>query len=359
MKKNIAISIFLVFTISTYAQNNRNCLTPISTYVFKQKFSTINAQRSDAQKLRTAKLLAKSSCLSTAQVKQIAELFQDDYSRLAFVQEAYLSTTDKDDFYEVYNTFMYFSTVFRLHDYIASIKGNKEIVVENPEDDEMTFPEIQYPDFRRYFGKIGCKNIMKDEHFLLLAQKVFDEKNDYRKVSIANNSLYNRCFLTAQAMKMASLLKKEEDRLSFLNKAYSKVYDPGNYKYAAQLFNDAKNKQQILSLAGVSTEILDEEPPCKISDNELQSIKNQINKESFNNTKVNLAKQIIKSKKCFTAAQVTQLVRLFRYSDSQMTIAKYAYDYTTDKDNYYKVANAFSFTSDRDKLLKYINEKGR
>jgi len=356
--KKVAIIVFSIFTLGAYAQNNRNCVTPISNYTFSQKFSSVSAKRNDAQKQTVAKIIAQNNCLSTNQVKQIAELFQNDYNRLAFVQEAYKNTTDKDNFYEVYNTFMYFSTVFRLHDYIAGTKGNNNnIVIDDPVEAEMTFPNIQYPDFRRYFGKIGCKNIMNEKQFLVIAEKVFNEKQEYRKLTIANNNLYNRCFLTSQAMKMASLLKNERDRLTFLKKAHSKVYDPDNYKYAHQLFKEAKNKQEIQSLVGGNVVIVDKDPPCKISANEFQGIKNQINKESFNNTKVNLAKQIIRSKKCFNTDQVTQLVKLFRYSDSQMVIAKFAYDYTTDKANYYKVANAFSFTSDRDALLKYIKGK--
>ncbi len=357
--KKVTILLLSFITIAVHAQTNRNCVTPISNYLFSQKISVIKAKRDEAQRLNTSKMVARDNCLSTDQVKQIAELFQNDYNRLAFVQEAYKNTTDKDNFYEVYNTFMYFSTVFRLHDYIASVKGNSDVTTDQPQNNEMTFPNIQYPDYRRYFGKIGCKNIFNDEQFMMLAQKVFDEKLDNRKLSVANQSLYNRCFLTAQAMKMASLLKSEENRLTFLKNAYPKVYDPDNYKYAHQLFENVKYKQEIQGLLGGNAVIVDEKPPCEVNAKDFQGIKNQINRENFNNTKINLAKQIIRSKECFTTDQVTQLVKLFRYSDSQMEIAKFAYDYTTDKDNYYKVANAFSFTSDRDELLKYIKAKGK
>jgi hypothetical protein len=357
--KKVAILLLSIITISVNAQTNRNCVTPISNYLFSQKLSSVKSQRNEDQRLRVSKLVARDNCLSTEQVKQIAELFQNDYNRLAFVQDAYKNTTDKDNFYEVYNTFMYFSTVFRLHDYIAGMRENKEVPTEEPENDQLTFPNIQYPDYRRYFGKTGCKNIFNDEQFMMLAERVFDEKLENRKLSIANQSLYNRCFLTAQAMKMASLLKSEENRLTFLKNAYSKVYDPDNYKYAHQLFENANYKQEIQKLAGGNVVIVDEKPPCEVNDKEFQDIKNRINKENFNNTKINLAKQIIRSEECFTTSQITQLVKLFRYSDSQMEIAKFAYDYTTDKDNYYKVADVFSFTSDKDKFLNYIKEKGR
>ena len=355
--RKILIIVFSIFTFGVYAQNSKNCVTPISNYIFSQKFSTVNSKKDEAQKLRTAKVVAQTNCLSTNQVKQIAELFQNDYNRLAFVQEAYKNTTDKDNFYEVYNTFMYFSTVFRLHDYIAATKGNNTEVIDDPVESEMIFPDIQYPDYRRYFGKIGCKNIIDEHQFIVLAQNVFKEKQQNRKLAVANQCLYSQCFLTTQAMKMASLLQSEEHRLAFLKKAYSKVYDPDNYKYAHQLFNQPRYKQEIQGLLGGNVVVVDEKPPCQVNASEFTDIKNRINKENFNNTKINLAKQIISSKKCFTTGQVTQLVKLFRYSDSQMVIAKFAYDYTTDKNNYYKVGDAFSFTTDKDELMRYIKGK--
>jgi hypothetical protein len=106
--KKVAILLLSIITISVNAQTNRNCVTPISNYLFSQKLSSVKSQRNEDQRLRVSKLVARDNCLSTEQVKQIAELFQNDYNRLAFVQDAYKNTTDKDNFYEVYNTFMYF-----------------------------------------------------------------------------------------------------------------------------------------------------------------------------------------------------------------------------------------------------------
>lgn len=346
-------------TIGAFAQNNRNCVTPISNYAFSQQFSMVSNRNGDAQKLAAAKNVAMNNCLSTAQVKQIAELFENDYNRLSFVQEAYKNTTDKDNFYEVYNSFMYFSTVFRLHDYVQSQKqgtvGNVEVT--DPNNNQMTFPDIEYPDFRRYYGKTGCKNFPQNDDFMPMAERVYKERSEYRKLMVASGIVNSQCLLTAQAMKIASLLKTEDEKMTFLKRAYTKVYDPDNYRYAAQLFTSESKKKEIASMVGGNIDIVKEEPVCEVSANEFQGIKNQVKNESFNNTKVNLTKQILRSKKCFTTNQIIDLLTLFSYSNSKLDIAKYAYDFTTDKQNYFKVANSFSFDSDKEEFLKFLKQK--
>ena len=70
-----------------------------------------------------------------------------------------------------------------------------------------------------------------------------------------------------------------------------------------------------------------------------------------------LAKQIIKVKKCFTTDQIIEILRLFTYDSSKIELAKYAYDFVTDKDNYYKTANELKYEFDKQSLLEYYKNK--
>ncbi|MFN8259091.1 MAG: DUF4476 domain-containing protein [Bacteroidales bacterium] len=355
--KTLNLLIFLLFSALLSAQNKGNCVTPISNYAFQPKLNSITSQKSDDQKLTLAVKLAKENCLSTSQVKDVAALFENDYNRLAFVQEAYINTTDKDNFYEVYNTFLYFSTVFRLHDFVIEQRGTKTEIVTEPVKTEMTFPDLQYPDFRKYYGKTGCKDIVNETEFMDIAYKVFNSKSEDSKLYLAKSTFQSRCFLTAQAMKMATLLNSEANRFEFLKIAYYRVYDPDNFKYANQLFKTESYKKELATFMGTANNVTTNDPPCEVNASEFQAVKAQINKESFNNTKINLAKQILKTKKCFKTTQIIEILGLFAYSDSKMDIAKFAYDYTTDKENYYKVADAFSFSNDKDALLNFLKTK--
>lgn len=356
MKKN-AILFILILPMSLIAQVRHNCTTPISNFEFSQKISIINTKHGDAQKLNVAKKIALNNCLSTEQVKRIAENFQDDYNRLAFVQAAYKNTTDKDNFYEVYNSFTYFSTVFRLHDFVAEQKKGRNTAFNINNTTKLKFPNLQYPNFRTYYGKTGCKNITTNDDFMKVANNVFNQKDENKKIALINNYLYTKCFTTEQVMKLTSLLKNEYNRMNFLKKAYKKIYDPGNYQHTLQLLKSNNYRQQIENIYATNSSSSNNNIPCEVKENDFADVKKRINKENFTNTKLNLAKQIIRSKKCFKSKQVVELVKLFKYSDAQMDIAKFSYDYTTDKNNYYIVADVFSFRSDKDKLLRYIKQK--
>lgn len=75
--------------------------------------------------------------------------------------------------------------------------------------------------------------------------------------------------------------------------------------------------------------------------------------KGFEETKLTLAKQIGGSN-CFTSDQVSSIMGLFGFEDSKLDFAKFAYDHVVDVNNYYKVNDAFGFSSSVDELNKYI-----
>lgn len=87
-----------------------------------------------------------------------------------------------------------------------------------------------------------------------------------------------------------------------------------------------------------------------------EQLKKTINMESFDETKVKVAKMGIQSN-YVTTDQVKELMELFQFEDSKLEIAKYAYDNTVDKKNYFTVNNAFSFSSSKESLMKYIESR--
>lgn len=87
---------------------------------------------------------------------------------------------------------------------------------------------------------------------------------------------------------------------------------------------------------------------------DFQAAKQTIENESFDESKVNTAKSIISSN-CLTSDQVLELCQLFSFEQSKLDIAKCAYGKTIDQNNYFKVVNAFTFSSSKDELNKYIS----
>lgn len=77
---------------------------------------------------------------------------------------------------------------------------------------------------------------------------------------------------------------------------------------------------------------------------------------SFDETKLSTAKSIVASN-CLSTAQVIQLCELFDFDDTKLSFAKYAYKFTTDPRNYFKVNSVFSFEASKDDLNAFLTDK--
>lgn len=82
--------------------------------------------------------------------------------------------------------------------------------------------------------------------------------------------------------------------------------------------------------------------------------KKTVSETAFEESKLSTAKSIAASN-CLSTDQVVALCEVFSFEESKLTFAKYAYKYTTDPKNYFKVNNVFSFDSNKDELNKFIS----
>ena len=89
---------------------------------------------------------------------------------------------------------------------------------------------------------------------------------------------------------------------------------------------------------------------------DFQKLKQTLQGESYDNTKLKIAKQFIAAN-YFNAAQIKELANIFSYENSKLDIAKFAYDYTIDKGNYFMVNDVFSYSSSKEALMEYIGAK--
>lgn len=84
--------------------------------------------------------------------------------------------------------------------------------------------------------------------------------------------------------------------------------------------------------------------------------KNSISSKSFEDTKLTTAKQVAGSN-CLSSNQVKEIMSLFSFEDSKLTFAKFAYNRVVDKNNYFMVNDAFTFSSSVDELNDFIQGK--
>lgn len=90
-----------------------------------------------------------------------------------------------------------------------------------------------------------------------------------------------------------------------------------------------------------------------MADNDFASALASIKSKSFDKDKLIVAKQITNSN-CLTSNQVKQIMELFSFESEKLEFAKFAYTHTFDPENYYKVNDAFSFSSSISELNNYI-----
>lgn len=91
---------------------------------------------------------------------------------------------------------------------------------------------------------------------------------------------------------------------------------------------------------------------------DFRSAKSSISSKSFEDDKLTVSRQIIDAN-CLSTDQVKEIMALFSFEETKLTFAKYAYLKTTDYNNYYKLNDAFTYSSSIDELNAYIQANKR
>ncbi|OPZ99784.1 MAG: hypothetical protein BWY70_00884 [Bacteroidetes bacterium ADurb.Bin408] len=94
--------------------------------------------------------------------------------------------------------------------------------------------------------------------------------------------------------------------------------------------------------------------PPYMSDYDFSLLKSSIGRLSFESSKLELARQAATSN-ILTSFQVYEIMELFTFESTKVDFAKLAYPGVYDKNNYYLVNNAFTFSSSISELDRYIS----
>mgnify|MGYP000524795864 CR=1 FL=1 len=94
--------------------------------------------------------------------------------------------------------------------------------------------------------------------------------------------------------------------------------------------------------------------PWPMNDNQFSDALRSVSSKRFDDEKATVAKQFTGSH-CLTADQVSRMMSELTFEDAKLDYAKFAYNKTYDLGNYYKLNDAFDFSSSVDELNEYIN----
>lgn len=89
------------------------------------------------------------------------------------------------------------------------------------------------------------------------------------------------------------------------------------------------------------------------SNSGISRVLDMIERESFESNKLTLAKQYVESNEV-SSQDVYLLMKSMDFESSRLTLAKFAYDYVYDPENFYVVNSAFEFSSSVAALAKHI-----
>ncbi len=84
-------------------------------------------------------------------------------------------------------------------------------------------------------------------------------------------------------------------------------------------------------------------------------LKQSVESKPFSDTKMSTAKVATKNA-CLSVNQIKEICGLFSMDEDKLAYAKYAYDYCTEKGNYYQVGDVFSFSSSADELNAFLEK---
>ena len=341
-----------------------DCRIAVSTMQFQQLKRNVLAQNNPAARYQAASQLVQKNCLNTSQVLELLGYLSEDNDRLGLAMDAYPRLVNKEDVYDIYNAFAYFSTAFRFHDYVFGI-NNQPVepvqvqvqAVPKPAPLQIAFAPLIYPDPYSYQGKRYCTAPISEADFMVYAREIAAQPNEPSKLDNAGRLIQNACLSAAQCMKIATLLSIENDRLTFLKLAYPKVYDEGNFDQAVQVFGHQPNQQALMAFVSNYRATVGQPvpPPCQLTDAIFSQMKTSFARENSSSSRLSIVKDQLPRYSCYTSAQIKQIVALFNASSDKLDLGKFAFDYVIDKENYfYEVSSLLPSSMDRTSLSNYI-----
>lgn len=84
-----------------------------------------------------------------------------------------------------------------------------------------------------------------------------------------------------------------------------------------------------------------------------ERLREAVRRESFDEKRISTIKTVLPNSGT-TSAQVRELMQLMSFEQNKLELAKYAYRFTVDRDNYFTVNDVLSFANSRNELNRFI-----
>ncbi len=89
------------------------------------------------------------------------------------------------------------------------------------------------------------------------------------------------------------------------------------------------------------------ERECIITESEMSNILQKAKDLTFDDEIKNYLTSAVKSKKCFNSSQVLEMLKLLTFDKDKLPLARTAYPFVTDPENYFELEEVFDFTDSK------------
>jgi hypothetical protein len=209
-----------------------------------------------------------------------------------------------------------------------------------------------------------CAAPMDDFYFRRAMANFAHQPDDiYRDEDIRLFTASN-CLNTAQTRRLAALYSNEHHRYDYVLYAADFVIDYPNYVSIAELFRNPIIKERLLNELGFQP--AHHHQACNIpgytgriggprfvSDQEFTQVFEAMRTEGFDRNRIEIFRTAA-GPRLFTAAQIRIMADLFCFDSHRLSFAKAALANCYDLDNFYLVASAFDYDSNKRDLNRYF-----
>lgn len=93
-----------------------------------------------------------------------------------------------------------------------------------------------------------------------------------------------------------------------------------------------------------------------VSNDNFQRGLGSVKKASFADEQIKIARQFTKNN-CLSVNQILEMMNTFSFEENKLNYAKFAYDFCTEKGNYFQVNDGLTFSSSKDDLNEFLETK--
>lgn len=331
--KTTTLLLLLSFCFLSYAQKSK--------YPQFKKEIQQKTLSEDASMNRTISFLSDND-IYTAELIDISRFFRRESVKYRVCLEAYPHIIDKRNFFKVYDIFNSFSFAIKLYHNTEGRRRNTP-----------TQQVVTYPDVRNYNGLIlnTCSSPIPAFRFRELIRRL--ENSRYANVHNLKQLISEGCYSTEQIMKLTEKLRSVRDRFDFLTFAFPVTFDIESFHYAEQLLNDIVFKERLRAFIQSNLALVTGDNCNPLPPNEFQYVVQTIKDASFSSEKIKIAKKQIE-RNCLSLHQLEKIVKLFSFDRDKLAILKYSYQYSSDKNEFYKLRDVLGFTKYKKEFDQFL-----